>query len=255
MADTDEDFTDAFSDDTGATSEAETQELAAGAVKGEQKAAPAEAETPDADEPITAPPAVDDDAVSGRIAAVLAERDKRQAAEKRAAELEAQLAKYNQSQSSPAPKKLIDPIDDPEGFHAQLEQARIADRIEMSEDMARMQHGEELVSAAQQWAEEQVNTNPVFAAQLHSLGKQRNPYGSLITLYKQSQAVSEVGTDLEAYKARLRAEWEAERAGQVMPTDNAAATKALPPSLAKGGGSSGQDVAMSDDEAFAAAFR
>ena len=47
-------------------------------------------------EPTTTPPVVDDNAVDGRIQAVLAERDKRQAAEKRVAELEAQQRNFEQ---------------------------------------------------------------------------------------------------------------------------------------------------------------
>jgi hypothetical protein len=253
MADTADDFDDVFSKDSEADGAPE-----AVADEGEQDEAILGAdEIPQRpDEPDTAPPAVEDDAVSGRIAAVLAERDKRQAAEKRADELEARLNQYQQSQNRPAPKQHIDPIDDPQGFQAQLEETRIADRIEMSEDMARMQHGDALVTEAQTWAQEQAQSNPVMMAQIRALGQQRNPYGTLINLYKQAQALAEVGTDLDAYKVRLRAEWEAESA--VAPAGVAPVAKpqarAVPPSLAKGGGTLG-DVSETDDDAFASVFQ
>lgn len=238
--------------DDGAGEVAEPKTVEAASEEVEQVAEEMPQETA---EPTTTPPVVDDNAVEGRIQAVLAERDKRQAAEKRVAELEAQQRNFEQTQNAPHP---IDPLDDPQGFQNQQAQSQLMLRIEMSEDMARIQHGDELVNAAKAWAEQKASASPVMKASLQAIGQQRNPYAEVIRQYQQQQFVEEFGSDPEAIKAKLRAEWEAEQtapvAQAVTPATPTPAAKAVPPSLAKGGGNTGA-VTTDESDDFNSVFR
>ncbi len=193
------------------------------------------------------------------LTAHLAEREKRQeavakqeAAERRAEQLERQLNQFRAEQQQK--RKPVDPLDDLDGFHQSLESQRIQDRIEMSEDLARMHHGDELVDAAQKWAEEQAMSNPVMAQQLQALGRQRNPYAHLLKLYRENQTVAEIGGDLEAYKAKLRKQWEEEmRAQQAETVANVSATsqRKPPASLAaQGSAASASNHVPTTDEVF-----
>jgi len=91
------------------------------------------------------------------ISALMDERDKRKAAEARAA------ANAPQPQQVQAP----DPLDDPVAYNAYLEQrleARVAqERFTMSDVMAKQTHGEDTVNAAIEWANQKVQNDPSFA--------------------------------------------------------------------------------------------
>lgn len=97
--------------------------------------------------------------------AMLAEREKAQAAERRAAELEAQLTQYTSK-----PQEIPDPLDDPAGyqrhFDAQLDQRLQAQRADMSYQFAVREHGKDKVEEARAWAIEKAKNDPIFNQQV-----------------------------------------------------------------------------------------
>lgn len=132
------------------------------------------------------------------------EKEKRQQYEReveqfraREQQMQAQLAQYQQ------PKQSIDPIDDPQGFQAsvqeQIAQAQFQTRLEMSELIARQNHGEETWQATNQW----LHTNPQMVQQLQ---QSQDPCGEAVRAFKRHQAMQEIGDDPQAYRERVEAE-------------------------------------------------
>ncbi|MBL4861293.1 MAG: hypothetical protein JKX96_10760 [Acinetobacter sp.] len=192
----------------------------------------------------------------GRVAAVMAERDKRQAAEKRTTDLEAQLKQLQQAQQqAQVPQTPIDPLDNFEGFQAQQAQNATTQRMDMSEDMARMHHGNEIVDTMQAWWRGQLN-NPVMAAQFDQLRISRNPYQALIEQYNQHQLLADIAGDPAAYRERIIAEHLAGNTEGQVTTPALAVVPAkakAPTSLAKGGGTVGEVTPDAGDD-FLSAF-
>lgn len=119
---------------------------------------------------------------------LLNEREKRQRAE---AELE-RLRQQAQPDTPP------DRFEDPEGYEAfqqrkqdarfeQLEAARVNDRLNFSERMARKDHGAETVEQAKKWGLAQGQQNPQFA---QTVLRDPDPYEYIVTEYKRAQALS-----------------------------------------------------------------
>jgi hypothetical protein len=131
------------------------------------------------------------------INALLDERDKRQKAERRIAELEAQHQ----------PRNIPSVTDDPEAFaqHQQLliQQTATNTRFETSELVARQQHGDEPVQKAMDWAMQRSQESPAFAAEYL---KQKHPIDWAVRQQKRHALLDEIGDDPEAYRAKLRAE-------------------------------------------------
>lgn len=167
---------------------------------------------------------------------LMEERHKRQMAEREREAARRELAIVQQfmegQRRQPAPPP-IDPVADPEGaYHALLQQQQMLasqqqeqalhQRANMSEMLARRDHGSEQVDAAVQ-AAIQAGLNRNFMAQ-------PDPYAALLQWHKANQVASEVGTDLAAYKAKIAEEVraqiiaEARAAGRPVPQN-------LPPSL------------------------
>jgi hypothetical protein len=154
------------------------------------------------------------------LTAVLDEREKRQAAERRAQEMERRAQDLEaQRQAAPIP----DPYEDPDGYRAfqtqQFQQAQLNIRLDLSEDLARGKHGDDLVTAAQQWALGRYEQSPAFRQEVLS---HRNPYEFVVQQYQRDQFVSQVQpSDYEAFKA-----WQAAQAAAPQP---APAAQAAPP--------------------------
>lgn len=198
------------------------------------EAAPVEApaspqpETPPVEaQPIAAPESApelqrDEGGRYAPVAALVDERVKRQEAERRANELERQLAERAQQ-----PSALPDPLDDPEGFAAhqnqQFQQALTQQRFQMSDVMARQAHGVETVDTASEWAMERAKTDPVFAAQYM---RQAHPIDWIVQQHKRDADLSDYSTDPIAFARRIL-----ENAGQqIAPV--AAAPIAVPVAMA-----------------------
>lgn len=129
----------------------------------------------------------------------------RQEAEQRSADyqrrLEAlernfQAAQQPRQQPTPPP----DPLTDPEGAFSHLS-STFAERLlhqnlNFSERIARMQHGDAIVDAAFQ-AAEQLGIKQQFV-------RAQDPYGDLVKWHKRKQALDRVGEDPDAYEQRIR---------------------------------------------------
>jgi hypothetical protein len=163
---------------------------------------------------------------------LMEERHKRQLAEREreAARRELELVQRfmeGQRQQQPQPQVHIpDPATDPEGYTsfmlAKMQEQSIHQRANQSEMFARREHGDEKVEAAIQ-AAVQAGINRNFMMQ-------PDPYGALMRWHAANQVVSEVGTDLQAYRQKIEAEVrqrllaEQQVAGKPAPQN-------LPPSL------------------------
>ena len=253
-------------EDVAATVAAEPPGEPTGEVEAEAKVAePDGAKRPDTEDDDREPPApLEGQPVISRRA-YEDERRKRQDWKERAARAEAERDLYRRQveeaqqraipaaapQPSPQPPPQLPPIDivaNPQGFvervqqvfaheRTQLEQKMLNDRLNMSEERLRDKIGDKV--------DEYVKEFQVFAQRDPSLwGKlysQANPYGWLQREIDRQRLHRDVGDDPEAFKARLRAEWEAEQAANAGGTNGggggngAAPPRAMPrmaPSLA-----------------------
>lgn len=140
--------------------------------------------------PQPAPAAQTPEPAHAPLTALLDEREKRQNAERELAELRKQVAPP--PPAAPAP----DYYEDPAGY---TDQRTLNIRLDLSEDMARGKHGEETVTAAQQWALARMQASPAFNAEVLS---NRNPYEFVVQAYQRDQVVSQLTPDtLAAFKS------------------------------------------------------
>lgn len=145
-----------------------------------------------------------------------------------------QLEEIKRAQQQPAqpqyqpPQQPIDPVQDPAGYHAQVQQIMLNERLNMSEMQLRREIGAEAVDAAINEFKEAAAKDPSLFPKLY---QQPDPYGWLAKQVEVMRFQREVGEDPAAYKARLRAEWEAEQAA-AQPAAPAAPAVRLNPSLA-----------------------
>jgi hypothetical protein len=131
---------------------------------------------------------------------VLDERDKRKAAE---ADRDRYKRQWEESQQRQAPQDVPDPYDDPKGFAAYQEQrvqeAVTQQRFQMSELMAKQQHGEETVNAASTWALEKAQSDPTFAAAYH---RQAHPIDWIVQQHKRDAMLSDIGDNVDDWFTR-----------------------------------------------------
>jgi hypothetical protein len=185
------------------------------------------------------------------IGVVLDTRDKLKAAEAELAQLRAQTVQPE--------VEIPDPDLDPHGFanYQQVQQNRalLNTRLDLSEDMARERHGDDLVDKARDWALGRFRDNPAFQAEV--LG-QRNPYGHIVREFQRQDALARIGDPSEidaflAWKAaqgQLNEQQAAQPPGQAAPPNPA---PSIPPrSLASAPSAGGimSDVAQTDAEIF-----
>jgi hypothetical protein len=184
------------------------------------------------------------------LTVMLDEREKRQRMER---ELEAMRAQ----QPKPQPVQIPDVLDDPEGFAAwqqgAAQHAAINVKLDMSEEFARQQHGDELVDKARDWALQQFAANPGFQQQVFG---QRHPYSYVVAQYQREQIASQLTTDdfaqFQAWKAA-----QAQIAPQPTQAAPAAPSPAIPPrslASAPAAGSPTAEPAQTDEEMVAEAF-
>jgi hypothetical protein len=189
-------------------------------------------------------PAVDDSAPqvpSWRVREI--NEEKRAAIAERDALL-AERANWQRQQTTEQPKPAEkpakpDPLLDPEGYEAYLEakvEAKfLNDRRETSLQAARDANPKEFDEA---YAAAQKAVDPALKARMQET---RNPGKTLLEWHREEKAKAEVGTDLTAYKAKLREEalkdpefrkaaMEAWRA-DAQPSNNSRPRVDLPPSL------------------------
>jgi hypothetical protein len=157
-------------------------------------------------EPQGAPPAPAEKRHDVPITALLDERDKRQ-------RLEQQLAAYQaRERAQQQPREMPNPVEDAEGYTRTLaqtfEQRLQASALKQSEFFAKREFGAELVDEAMAYFDNQPrHVSEQFLAEA-------SPFHAAVEWFKQQKEVSErASPDFEAkLRAKLRAEWEAERA-------------------------------------------
>ena len=183
------------------------------------------------------------------FAAVLDERDKRK-------ELQAEIERMRQAQPAPTPQAIPDMFEDPEGYTSALaqtfEQRIYQTQLQMSDRFAQNQYGEELTTAAKQWAFEKCNTDPYFNAKVRESG---DPVGYAVKEYQRDQIVSTVTPDdFKQFTA-----WKQAQAGLTpAPTAQETPSPAKPPprslASAPSAGPAANEPVQSDEEIFAETF-
>jgi len=200
-------------------------------------------------EPAKAAPEPDDDAEPGEPApheaivprtAYEKERARRQNWVERASKAEAErdmLAKQLEAAKAPPPQSTpppqlepIDPVRDPEGYTRRMRGVVLNERLNTSEMLALEKHGKETIDAETAYFQKRTQADPRLWNELYS---KPHPYQWMIDNNATARLHEEIGTDPEAYKARIiaeeKAKWEAERGAAPPPVSPAAG---LPPSLA-----------------------
>lgn len=149
------------------------------------------------------------------LASLLDEREKRQAAERRAQEHEQRLREL-EAERAKAAEPQIDPYQDLPGYlqknRQEIQQELHRERVLMSEDMARAKYTDfepvvgEFLKAAE--------SNPALIAQMNA---QRNPAEFAYRQGLLHRELAAVNGDPVAYRAKVRAEVEAELAAKAAP--------------------------------------
>ena len=188
------------------------------------------------------------------FAAVLDERDKRKERDAENERLRQQLQQFQQAQAQP--QAVPDMFEDPEGYTSALattfEQKLYQQQLNMSDRFAQNQYGEELTTAAKQWAFEKCNTDPYFNAKVRESG---DPVGYAVQEYQRDQIVSTVTPDdFKQFTA-----WKQAQAGLTpAPTAQETPSPAKPPprslASAPSAGPAANEPVQSDEEIFAETF-
>lgn len=204
-----------------------------------------EGEPPDMPEELGAPPAPD--TAKHRdvpITALLDEREKRQRAEARLEQLEAQQRQWQQQQRRAEPPKVPDALDDPQGFQSFLMNQQLATidqhEAQISERFARKEYGSEVVDAALAAAQQQGVVGHF------TTGIDR--WERMAKWHQAQQVMAEIGDDPVAYRERVRAESE-EQARAKLEAENPR-PKPPPPSMASASSSGAPRVGKVHDALF-----
>lgn len=188
---------------------------------------------PDDDTPPTSP-----DGRTVPLAALEAERAQRRdwkieatKAQTERDELRKQLDEAKRYAQQPPPQPQYQEPPRERTYEEQRAFDEVNNRLNFSEMAARDKHGDEVIEAAIEEFKKAVEINPSLVTVLH---QQVHPYSWLVKEVEGLRLKREIGNDPAAYKARLRAEWEAERgATQEAPQQQQISPAArLAPSLA-----------------------
>lgn len=187
------------------------------------------------------------------LGALLDTRDKAQAAEARAKQLEQELAQFRAQQE---PQTVPDMFEDPEGYQAavsqQIARAALDARLNSSEDVARSQFDDATVDAARDWALAQAQANPAFGQQLLS---QRSPYIYAVREHQRVTALEKLGNDTAEIDHFLA--WKAAQAATTAPQGEPPPQTSLPPKSIASAPSAGSiltEPVQSDEEVFNEVF-
>lgn len=186
------------------------------------------------------------------ISVMLDERDKRKAADERAARLEAEIAEFRAQQQ---PQANPDIWEDPDGYQATQDQKLYQQNLRWSERIASIQHGAETVAEAKEWGINRCNTDRYFNAKVAGSD---DPVGFVVSEWKREQIASQVTPD---DFAQFQA-WKQAQAQIQTPAPSSAAADPTPPrsvpprSLASAPSAGGvmSEVVQSDDEIFEETF-
>ncbi|UFS65327.1 hypothetical protein LO749_01820 [Paracoccus denitrificans] len=153
------------------------------------------------------------------------ERTKRQALERRIAEMEAAQRRAH-----------IEAIEDP-GERAQAEQqqlvaAAVAHKMHLSRQYAERQYGEAFVQEVVDFFED-----PQHAPMSHQFMRAADPFGAAVEYYNAAKALREIGPDPNSYREKLREELKAELMAELSPTKPKAPPRSMASAPAAGGDS------------------
>lgn len=180
------------------------------------------------------------------IVAMLDARDRAKAAE-------AELARLREQQQQ-APVQRPDPYEDPEGFsawqEAQTAAAVYQTRLEFSDQIASIKHGEETVKAAKEWGFNKCNEDPYFNAKVAA---SRDPIGYVVAEYKREEIASKVTPDEFAQFQAWKTAQQQLQTTQPAPAAAPQQTSAIPPpslASAPSAGSILTEPVQSDEDIF-----
>lgn len=205
---------------------AETPEQAAPAPEveqpeGEQAEQPAESKGEEQAEPPAAKPEEDQRHVP--YEALRDERQKRQAAERRLAEIEA-------AQSRARIEAIEDPGERAEAVQQQLVQAAVAHKVQLSRQYAERQYGAEFVQEVENFF-----NDPQHAPMSHQFLRTADPFGAAVEYFNAAKTLREIGPDPKAYETRLREQIRAEMLAELNPTKPKAPPRSMASAPAAGG--------------------
>lgn len=227
-------------------------------------APPAEAAPAATADPVAATPPADQLAP---IAALLDERDKRQAAERRAEAADLRATQLQQWRDQQEARARAQPLptreEDPEGWEQRREaafQGELRDmRLNNSRQIAEIKYGEDVVSQAHKWGFDRCETDPYFNAKV---ANSPDPINFVVGEWKREQLLSKIDpTELDAFQQWKAAQAAAPAPGspqpQAQPAAPPAAVAAPRPSLAAGPSAGRADVATPGDgeQVFDGMFR
>jgi hypothetical protein len=177
------------------------------------------------------------------LAAVLDEREKRQAAERQVRELTQWKAEQEAAQAQPLPPDQA------------LAQQRYQDNLRYSRKFAERQYGKDFVDEVHQWAFDRCERDPFFNAEMAA---HDDPYEAATLAYNHEQVLKEVShADLDAFRA-WKAQAQLDPGGTPALRVQPQAPKPPPVSLASASGTGALGAAAApagDGEAYASLFR
>lgn len=149
-------------------------------------------------EPLVAPPATPEDHGRIPIAALLDEREKRKEKEREVEALNRRIADY-EAKATPKPDFFADPEAALAAAQRAAQAAAINTKLETSRFLAEEKFGAEKVQAAYEF----FDRNPHLSGQLLT---SPSPFHAAVKEYEKHQAMTEIGEDPSAYRARVEAE-------------------------------------------------
>ena len=198
------------------------------------KFAPAKAETPT---PAPAEPG------HVPLAAMLDERDKRQALEKQLAALQAERDAAAKANAEPLP------------LEAQVQQQLYVANLKASRRFAEREYGKETVATVHDWASAKCDADPVFNAQMQA---SEDPYEAAMQAYNREKIIAGVTSvdELAQFQAWKAAQAQVQASTQSLTPSSPA--QAIPRSLANAPGNGAQgaaSVAVGEGNAYAGLFK
>ena len=141
------------------------------------------------------------------VSELIAERRQRQNLER---QLEQMVAALNRAAPPPPQPQQPEIWDDP----AQYVRAQVNPEIQrfqavamtQAREIAELRFGEDKVKAAQAAFDEMVASNRLHPAEYAEVMQSANPFAQAVKWHERHQIVSEIGTDPQGYKAKLRQE-------------------------------------------------
>jgi len=153
---------------------------------------------------------------------------------------EAEQLRQAQQRQQPQ-QQAPDPLDDPDGFRksilADVDQHKVEVRFEVSDRIARQQHGDDAVEAAGAWAADRAKQDPSFAV---AYMQQNHPIDWIIQQHKRDQLMQQIGNDPDEWVRRRYAELNPNPAPIAAPAAPQPSVAPAPPrSLASAPGAGG----------------